>query len=597
MNRQPFFILLICFGMGIGVQDSFLFEENIIYLLLFLSIFLVGIVVFSKSEKFFSYKPIFLGTFFFILGVLSYFLHSKPPPLPVFSGKERLVFQLNKKLNSSKKNKRYEVEASLFPIAKEENSWFKMVLSVPKEEKELDFQHYYIADAYVNTLKLSQDNFRFDYQKYLARKQIFAQGIVSEKVLTAKKQHLKLPEIIKQKRLSVLQKIDSSSLKPKNREFLKGIILADRTEMDTQTIQDFSKTGLVHILAISGSHMAIIFWMILFLLKPVFPVKWRKIPLLVSIACIWLFAVFIDYGSSVVRSCIMITAYYIMVFLQRKPDFLHAMALAGWAILVLDTQQLFDVGFQLSFLAVLGIYWLNPELSKYFSKYKKNRLNRFFINIFTVSVSAQIATLPLVIYYFHQFSGLSFFINFLILPFAELVIIFSFFITILLGLGLDFQLPLLVYDFFASCFLNVVHWFSEKDFMFVQGISLSILEVIVLFTFIYFLRFSFSKFEFKNNLRLMYLGLVFGLVSLILDFYHWHKTEILTHEYYQSKIISIKEKGKVLFLMNQKINKEKVVKFIVEPYMISRRIEHFEMKKLPETTKAIRLYGNIYRID
>jgi competence protein ComEC len=95
----------------------------------------------------------------------------------------------------------------------------------------------------------------------------------------------------------------------------------------------------------------------------------------------------------------------------------------------------------------------------------------------------------------------------------------------------------------------------------------------------------------------MYLGLVFGLVSLILDFYHWHKTEILTHEYYQSKIISIKEKGKVLFLMNQKINKEKVVKFIVEPYMISRRIEHFEMKKLPETTKAIRLYGNIYRID
>jgi competence protein ComEC len=597
MNRQPFFILLICFGMGIGVQDSFLFEENIIYLLLFLSIFLVGIVVFSKSEKFFSYKPIFLGTFFFILGVLSYFLHSKPPLLPVFSGKERLVFQLNKKLNSSEKNKRYEVEASLFPIAKEENSWFKMVLSVPKEEKELDFQHYYIADAYVNTLKLSQDNFRFDYQKYLARKQIFAHGIVSEKVLTAKKQHLKLPEIIKQKRLSVLQKIDSSSLKPKNREFLKGIILADRTEMDTQTIQDFSKTGLVHILAISGSHMAIIFWMILFLLKPVFPVKWRKIPLLVSIACIWLFAVFIDYGSSVVRSCIMITAYYIMVFLQRKPDFLHAMALAGWVILLYDTQQLFDVGFQLSFLAVLGIYWLNPAVSKYFPKYKKSPVKRFFMNVFSVSVAAQIATLPLVIYYFHQFSGLSVVVNFLVIPLAEVVIIFSFFITILLGLGWDFQLALTVYDFFATCFLNIVHRFSETDFMFFQRISLNVWELIILFVFIYFLRFTLLKFELKNKLRLMYVLLIFCIIKLSFNFYHWQKTEILVHDYYESKLISIKEKGKVLFLTNSETPKEKTEKFIVEPYLTFRRIDDFEIKKLPKTTKTLRIQGNIYKIE
>jgi competence protein ComEC len=68
-----------------------------------------------------------------------------------------------------------------------------------------------------------------------------------------------------------LQNIDQAKLSEKSKEFTKGIILADRTEMDRETVEDFSKSGLVHILAISGSHMAIIFWLILLLLKPIFP--------------------------------------------------------------------------------------------------------------------------------------------------------------------------------------------------------------------------------------------------------------------------------------------------------------------------------------
>ena len=597
MNRQPLLILLVCYGMGIGVQDYLLLEEHLVYLFLLVSTLFVGILILKRFEQRHLYKSVFLGVFFFSLGIFSHFLNSQSPDLPVLSKKENLVFRLNKKLNSTEKTKRYEVESSVFPIAKNDNLWFKMILSVPKEEKEWDFLHYYTAETYVNKVKPSQHNFQFDYQKYLTRKQIFLQGFVPDRVSSIKKDHLKLSEVIKQKRWAVLQKIDSSSLRPKNREFLKGIILADRTEMDGETIKNFSKTGLVHILAISGSHMAIIFWIILFLLKPIFPPKWRKVPLVLSLICIWLFAVFIDYGSSVVRSCLMITAYYIMVFLQRKPDFLHAMALAGWVILLYDTQQLFDVGFQLSFLAVLGIYWLNPAVSKYFPKYKKSPVKRFFMNVFSVSVAAQIATLPLVIYYFHQFSGLSVVVNFLVIPLAEVVIIFSFFITILLGLGWDFQLALTVYDFFATCFLNIVHRFSETDFMFFQRISLNVWELIILFVFIYFLRFTLLKFELKNKLRLMYVLLIFCIIKLSFNFYHWQKTEILVHDYYESKLISIKEKGKVLFLTNSETPKEKTEKFIVEPYLTFRRIDDFEIEKLPKTTKTLRIKGNIYKIE
>ena len=155
-----------------------------------------------------------------------------------------------------------------------------------------------------------------------------SQCFASDEVLVSPKKGLSFSEKIKQKRSEVLENINHSQLKSSVKEFLKGIILADRTEMDAELVSDFSKSGLVHFLAISGTHFAIIFWVILFLLKPLFSAKNRNIPIVISLILLWIFAVFIDYGSSVVRSCLMISAYYGFVIFQRKPDVLHALALS-----------------------------------------------------------------------------------------------------------------------------------------------------------------------------------------------------------------------------------------------------------------------------
>jgi competence protein ComEC len=147
--------------------------------------------------------------------------------------------------------------------------------------------------------------------------------------------------------------------------------------MDTGVSADFTKTGLVHFLAISGTHMVIIFWLLMTVLKRSIPLKFKNIAVIISLILIWIFAVFIDYGSSVVRSCLMLTFYYVMVLLQRKPDLLHSMALSGLIILIADTQQLFDIGFQLSFLAVFGIYWLNRPILNCLPK-ARNSVHDFF---------------------------------------------------------------------------------------------------------------------------------------------------------------------------------------------------------------------------
>ena len=148
-----------------------------------------------------------------------------------------------------------------------EKNEINAILYVPKEEKQLDFKNYYQTKVYINKVESPNNDFQFDYAKYLARKGIYYQSFATDEILEAPKKTLTISEKIRQKRLEILNTIDGSKLPKREREFLKGIILADRTEMDEEMVSDFSKSGLVHFLAISGTHLAIIFWLILYLLK------------------------------------------------------------------------------------------------------------------------------------------------------------------------------------------------------------------------------------------------------------------------------------------------------------------------------------------
>ena len=227
-----------------------------------------------------------LFLFIFLCGVFWHFKNTQKPILPNLGYKENIVFKITKKLNSNAKNRRYEI------IGWKNNNSFNAVLSLPKSEKEFDFLHFYKSDLNLQKIESPYSDFQFDYAKYLSRKNIYYQAYLPDSFSIGERKDLDFSEKIKQKRLETLSKIDHSSLGKKTRELMKGIILADRTEMDKETVQDFTKSGLVHILAISGSHMAIIFWLILWILKPNFPPKFRNYKLIISLILIWVFAIF-----------------------------------------------------------------------------------------------------------------------------------------------------------------------------------------------------------------------------------------------------------------------------------------------------------------
>ena len=589
MQKQPLLILVIIFILGICFQEFFDLSSKVA-VAFFVFAALSLLLLLTKNLLLLRFKNALYGIFALSFGIFLHQKNNKTISVPEFQGKQEIIFKLSKKLNSNEKNRRYEI------VFWNRNISNSAVISIPKSFQELDFKHYFKAKAYINKVQPPANDYQFDYQKYLARKNIFYQIYLPEHYSLAERNDESLSEKVSQQRLQTLQKIDSSGLSGKSREFLKGIILADRTEMDVGTVSDFSKTGLAHILAISGSHIAIIFGLIYFLSLKIFPAKYRKHAIITSLLFIWAFAVFIGFGNSVVRACLMLSVYFIYVLLQRKPDFLHSMALAAAVILLIDTNQIFDVGFQLSFVAVFGIFWLNQPLLRYFPK-PKSKLQNFMMNVLTVSLAAQIATLPLVLYYFHQFSFISIIANLVIIPLSEIVIVFSLLMVILIAFNLNVAYLETAFSFIIEKLLTLIHWFSGFDRLYFENIPLHLLELVIAFIAVYFLRFLIKNPGYKTALNFGFCVLVFFGLRTVLNYSANQKSEEMVHQFFKQKVFSAKENDHVTFWIKENHDPEKIHKYIVNPYLTSRRTKQVQIKIVPAQTKSITFKGKIFSIE
>lgn len=584
MARNPIFSVCIAYILGIIFQDYCVLRGDI------LGVFLVIFILFIIVSFWFSVRSFRIFCFsglFFSLGAFCHYLNENQNPNIIFNEKEKIIFSLDKKLNSNEKNRRYEITI----LGKSQK--IKAVASIPKDAMSLDYLHYYQADAYINKIEKPQYSHRFDYQKYMSRKDIFYQLYLPNKIQKSRKKSLSFTEKIKQYRQNVLNNIDKSSkIQPNHREFLKGIILADRTEIDQSTLDSFTKTGLMHILAISGAHIAVIFVVALFLCRLVLP---QRFAVAVSLLFIWGFVVFIGFGNSVFRAAIMLSMYYLYVVLQRIPNVFHTLGLSALVILILNTNEVFDIGFQLSFCAVWGIYIFNNPLMKLFPK-RRNKIFKYLQNTISLTISAQLATLPLVLYYFHQFPLISLISNLVAIPLAEIIIMLSFFVAIFLGLGFNSEYLEIMYDYFVDFFLRVIHFFSQADEVYLQHIPMNGLEVIVLFIIVLCCKYCIVNTNFRNIVQLISMVLIFIGLRTFLDVKSYQKNEILVHKDYKGNILSIKNKNKIYFFIPENSDENRLKKYIVFPYIHESRTSDFTIKYYPKNTETILYKGSYYKL-
>lgn len=233
---------------------------------------------------------------------------------------------------------------------------------------------------------------------------------------------------------------------------IAAMTLGDKSALTDSVLQAFSGAGVSHMLALSGLHLGIIYFLLTFLLPS------RRCPLLVqvfSISAVWCFVFFVGMPHSAVRSAIMISVYGLMSLANRRKASLNVLAFAAILILIVRPLSLWDVGFQLSFMSVLGIVILpwNHLMSGIKSV-------DYVLSTLLVSFGAQLMVLPLVMYYFGTVP-LYFFISNLAASLASMLIIVSAVVLLLLGPFAEVQV----------WFARVVSWGIDCFYRFLQLIG------------------------------------------------------------------------------------------------------------------------------
>ena len=232
---------------------------------------------------------------------------------------------------------------------------------------------------------------------------------------------------------SLSERIENLELSEESKAVAKGILLGDKQALSRSQKQSVREAGMSHIFAVSGLHIGIIYLVLFWLLSPMRFFGLLKTHRLFVISFVWLYVAVIGFPISSIRAALMLSLAVVSWILARNTDSKHIIASAALIMLLYDTQQLWDIGFQLSFLAALGIILVQPHLKK------RNRL----VQMFLVTLSAQLMTMPLIAYYFHLvplFGWVQGFLVIPLLPFLVYVMAFYLFFSSLtfLSYPIDF---------------------------------------------------------------------------------------------------------------------------------------------------------------
>lgn len=202
----------------------------------------------------------------------------------------------------------------------------------------------------------------------------------------------------------------------------EAMLIGYKEDLDQRLVQSYSNTGVVHIIAISGLHLGLIYWLLMLLCKPLARYKTGKLvqPILI-VAGIWLFSFIAGGAPSVLRSAVMFTCVVIGAQLNRKTSVYNSLAASAFLLLCYDPFWLWDAGFQLSYAAVLSLaMFYKPVYNLLFVSHKFPDL---LWKSVSVTLAAQILTVPVSLYHFHQFPNLFLVANLLAVPLSGLIII------------------------------------------------------------------------------------------------------------------------------------------------------------------------------
>jgi len=259
--------------------------------------------------------------------------------------------------------------------------------------------------------------FEFNYKSYLARQKIYRQVYIpgnSWRTIDGKSK-FSVSVFAEKTRLQLLNIYREQNLGENELQILSALTLGYKRGLDPETRRVFASAGAMHVLAVSGLHVGIVYMVLGFLLGFLRRQKAGRVVFVALVAFVlWFFAFLTGLSPSVSRAATMFTFVVMGNNIGRQTNIYNTLAASAFLLLIVNPNNLFEVGFQLSYTAVFGIVFLQPRLEKLVNIHYKFPL--YFWKLLTVSVAAQIATFPVSVFYFSQFPVYFWISNLFVIP-------------------------------------------------------------------------------------------------------------------------------------------------------------------------------------
>lgn len=397
-----------------------------------------------------------------------------------------------------------------------------ILLNIKKDsiKNNIQVDNILLIPADFTAINSALNPYQFNYKKYLKKQDVYHQIFVDKHRFKIVNNHrTSLLGLSAKFRNHIQKTLKKYGFTNDEYAVINALLLGQRQEISKELSQDYTRAGAIHILAVSGLHVGIILLILSFLFKPLEHIKnGRYLKTLLIVICLWMFAFIAGLSASVIRAVTMFTFVAIGQTTNRQKIIEHSLIASMFLLLLIKPMFLFDIGFQLSYLAVFSIVWFQPLL---YSLWKP----RFFIpnkfwQLTTVSVSAQIGILPISLYYFHQFPSLFIVANLVIIPCLGTVLFGGILIIFLALLNILPQQIASLYETIIKLLNSFVSWISLQEDFLLKEISMSFLLMLAWYAVIFFALFYTTKRKPKR--------FVYFLISIIclqsVYFFEKHKT-------------------------------------------------------------------------
>ncbi|RBN49147.1 ComEC/Rec2 family competence protein [Flavobacterium psychrolimnae] len=588
MKVLQFPLARITIGFILGLLFAFYVHPSIsavfIALITSVSIFVLFYFLSKKRTKLSLYFGV--GTYFlsFIIGISTQIAHTDYfqksnyiHNTTIFEQPHFISLTIREKMKSSPFSDRYL--AIVNHIGQKEQTG-RIILNIQNDSLHHNLQvgNSLLIKGTLTRNKPPNNPNQFDFGKYLENKQIYAQ-------LYADVADIKIGSKIEKNiwyyssklRTRIIRNLEKNNFNKTELNVAIALIMGQQQDISPDIIRDYQYAGAVHILSVSGLHIGFILLFVTFILKPIPNTKRGSfIKLIAILISLSMFGIIAGLAPSVVRSVTMFSFVAIGNHLRRSVNIYHTLLVSVLLILLFEPSFLFDVGFQLSYIALFFIIWLQPLLSSIWKP--KYKVSKYIWDILTVSFAAQIGTLPLSIYYFHQFPGLFFITNLLIIPLLSIIMLLGVLVMLLAAFNMIpvFLSQLLEWSIY---YLNkIINAIASLEQFIIQDIPLHFYLLISSYLLLFTIIIWFKKPSF-NKLALVLISI------LILQFSYFKiqwkiqtEQELVVFNSKKSTLIAERKGENILIYGNDSILKTAQKNSLLKSYRIGN-LSTLEQKK------------------